>query len=502
MSTLAALHEQIDDRTLEILEHRERVGHLQRRGWLVRRALFVADMVGLFAAFVIAEQVFGGGISRAGHLGSPGEYVLFVGFLPMWAVAAKLYGLYDKDEERTDHSTTDDFSGVFHLVTVATWVLFAVSRITPERPELQKLLVFWAAAVLSVPIARVAARAYARRQIAYLQNTVIVGAGDVGQLVARKLLQHPEYGINLVGFVDDEPKARREDLGHLALLGGPEELIDLVRLLDVERVIFAFSNQEHRETLELIRALRDLDVQIDLVPRLFEIIGRNLAIHTVEGLPVIGLPPAHIGRSSLFLKRCLDVAGALAGLAVTWPIFAYAAWRIRRDSPGPIFFRQRRLGMGMTEFTALKFRTMRVDTDDSEHRAYIRQIMSTSATPHHNGIYKLDRSAAITPFGQWLRKTSMDELPQLINVLRGQMSLVGPRPCIPYETETFEPHHFERFLVPQGLTGLWQVTARAHSTFGEALDLDVVYARSWSLKLDLALMFKTPIQVLRTRGTA
>src|SRR5205823_5916506 len=134
--------------------------------------------------------------------------------------------------------------------------------------------------------------------------------------------------------------------------------------------------------------------------------------------------------------------------------------------PGPVFFRQERLGMGMKEFPALKFRTMKVDTDDAPHRAYIAQTMSSSAAPTGNGLYKLDRSDAITPFGRWLRKTSLDELPQLINVLRGQMSLVGPRPCMPYETEAFEPHHFERFLVPAGLTGLWQVTARAHSTFG------------------------------------
>jgi lipopolysaccharide/colanic/teichoic acid biosynthesis glycosyltransferase len=151
----------------------------------------------------------------------------------------------------------------------------------------------------------------------------------------------------------------------------------------------------------------------------------------------------------------------------------------------------------MKEFTALKFRTMKVDTDASLHREYIRQTMLPGASGAENGLYKLAREDAVTPVGRWLRKTSLDELPQLVNVLKGDMSLVGPRPCIPYETEYFQPYQFERFDVPQGLTGLWQVTARANSSFGEALDMDVAYARGWSLGLDLRLLLRTPFQLLR-----
>src|SRR5204863_8238601 len=131
--------------------------------------------------------------------------------------------------------------------------------------------------------------------------------------------------------------------------------------------------------------------------------------------------------------------------------------------------------------TALKFRTMYVGTDDTEHREFIRSTMSPQASVGSNGLYKLERSDAVTPFGRWLRRTSLDELPQLINVFRGDMSLVGPRPCIPYETEHFEPYHFERFTVPAGITGLWQVKARAHSTFVEALEMELTYARRGSV---------------------
>ena len=188
-------------------------------------------------------------------------------------------------------------------------------------------------------------------------------------------------------------------------------------------------------------------------------------------------------------------------LVLAAPLFGYAAWRIRRESPGPVFFRQTRLGANQRSFTALKFRTMLDGTSSEEHRAYIANALDAKAAPEAAGLYKLERDDVVTPFGGWLRRTSLDELPQLINVLRGDMSLVGPRPCIPYETENFEPHHFERFLVPAGITGLWQVKARAHSTFGEALEMDVAYARSWSFGLDLKLLLLTPMQLLGRRAT-
>jgi len=144
---------------------------------------------------------------------------------------------------------------------------------------------------------------------------------------------------------------------------------------------------------------------------------------------------------------------------------------------------------------------MREGADEAPHREYIRQIMSVDAVPTSNNLYKLDRGDDVTRVGRWLRSRSLDELPQLFNVLRGDMSLVGPRPCIPYELELFAPHQFERFLVPAGLTGLWQVEARAHSTFVEALDLDVGYVRGWSLGLDLRLLMRTPLLIFRKRET-
>ena len=458
--------------------------------------LLAADLVALLLAFLLGATLTGSDLSGA-------QLVLFLASLPGWVLAAKIYGLYDNDDKHVYHSTTDELSKLFHLVTVGTWLLFvAVWLAGVDGFDTARLVASWCLAAALVVLGRGLARSLARQSVTYLQNTIIVGAGDIGQLVARKLLQHPEYRINVVGFVDAHPKRRREGLDHISLLGPPENLPELVRLLDVERVVVAFSNEDEQATVDLIRSLQDLDVQVDLVPRLFDVVGPNAAFDTVEGFPLVGLPPMRLSPSSRLVKRLVDIAGATVGLVITSPLVLAIAIFIRRDSPGPIFFRQERLGYEMKPFTALKFRTMRVGADTAAHRAYIEQTMSNDVAPGANGLYKLERNDEITRVGRFLRSTSLDELPQLINVLRGDMSLVGPRPCLEYEMQFFQPHHFERFRVPAGLTGLWQVTARAKSTFGEALDMDVAYARAWSLGLDLRLLVRTPIQLLAARGTA
>ena len=474
---------------------------LNRRA-LVRRTLIVADVIGLSAAFSITVALFG--LSAAGAHARPAyELLVFLISLPAWLFLASLYGLYRHDERRVGHPTADDFVGVVHVVTLGAWMFFIgcwVTSISSPRPA--KLVCFWLLSALLLTVGRTVARGWCRRSPAYIQNTIVVGGGDIGQLIARKLQQHPEYGIRLVGLVDDSPRQIRSDLADLKLLGSSNQLREIVLANQVERIVLAFSNHSDAATAGIARELSDLPVQVDIVPRLFELVGPGADIHSVEGIPLLGIPFIHWNPAALMLKRLIDLVGSFALLALFSPLFAFIAWRVHRSSPGPILFRQTRLGLNMREFTALKFRTMWTETDDSEHRAYIEQTMSANATVGNNGVYKLQRSAAVTPFGSWLRKTSLDELPQLLNVLRGEMSLVGPRPCIPYETANFKPHHFERFLMPAGLTGLWQVVARAHSTFGEALDMDVSYVRAWSLGLDLRLLFRTPLELLRGDSTA
>jgi len=487
------LVEAMDDRTRALLARARRA----RRSRLVPPSLVLADLLGLSVAYYLAAILAGG----HGALGSSGELPIFVLTLPCWVLVAKLHGLYQRDHERTDHSTTDEFVGIFHLVTIGVWILLAASRLAGRTsPGIYPLIAFWGIAVLLLPVTRAIARDACRRSGAYVQNTVIIGAGEIGQLIARKFVKHPEYGINVVGFVDRDPRARRADLPeHFTVLGPPERLPDIIRSLDVERAVIAFCHDSTPETLALVRQLRGLPIQIDLVPRLFELMDPRVALYSVEGIPLLGLPPTRAATVPRMIKRAIDLTGACIALFALAPLFAYIAIRIQLDSEGPILFRQTRLGMNMKQFTVLKFRTMKVGTDQAKHREYIQATMTSDAA--ETGLYKLDRNDAITKFGRWLRRTSLDELPQLINVLRGEMSLVGPRPCIPYEIENYEPHHFERFAVPQGITGLWQVTARANCTYGEALDMDVAYVRGWTVGLDLRLLIRTPLQVFHQRDS-
>ena len=487
--------------TLPQLKARSVDGRARGRAWVIHRLLLIADVLGLSLAFAISGYLFAPQTEAVDAVSPVMEAVIFLLTLPIWVLMANLAGLYGRGSQRADHSTVDDFVGVFAVVTVGTWLFSVFVALTGAgSPAAWRMVVFWMMAISFVVAARALARAAARRIPMFWQNAVIIGAGDVGQLIARKLRQHPEYAIKLVGFIDERPREPRGDLGELQLLGSPEMLPELVERFNIDRVIVAFSSDSHEDVLALIHKLKARSVQIDLVPRLYEAVGPRVDMHTIEALPLIGLPPSWLSPSARFAKRTLDLVVASVSLLLLAPLFAFIAWRIKRDSEGPVLFRQTRIGLNMDEFTLLKFRTMRLGVDESQHREYIKATMSSKASAGENGLYKLDREEDITPIGRWPARRAFDELPQLINVLLGDMSLVGPRPCISYETENFLPHHFERFLVPPGITGLWQVTARASSSFGEALEMDVAYARNCSLGLDLRPLFRTPAAVLRQKA--
>jgi exopolysaccharide biosynthesis polyprenyl glycosylphosphotransferase len=469
----------------------------RHRARKLRQGLVLADLTGLLVAYLLDLIVLGSGQGSGNRFGPISETALFLATLPFWFVLATLYGLYDRDEERAAHRTADDLVGVFHLVTVGVWINYAVLKLTGlANPDLRSAVFFWLVTIVLITLCRGLARATLRSLFDERQRTLIVGRDRFAQLVARKIGAHPEYGLELVGFA--EPGDAKGDAG-TADLGSASALPRLIREQGIDRVVVADAGEE---TPDVVHSLHALDVQIDIVlRRLADAVGPGAYIHSLEGLPMIGLPLPHLPPTARIAKRAVDIVGSFVALVLAAPVFLVVASLIKRSSPGPVFFRQVRLGMNMRPFEMFKFRTMVVDARADEHRNYIRRTMDAAADPTDEGIFKLDRSDAVTSIGRWLRRTSLDELPQLINVLRGDMSLVGPRPCLEYELEGYEPHHYDRFLVPAGMTGLWQVTARAKASYGEALEMDVAYARSRSLGLDLLLLVRTPFEVLRAGAT-
>jgi exopolysaccharide biosynthesis polyprenyl glycosylphosphotransferase len=468
-----------------------------RRGALVRRVLLLADITGLLLAFVITGLAIPTPIT-GDAVRPPGELIAFFLGIPVWILLLKLQGLYDHDAERTDHSTVDDFVGVFQAITIGVWIFALIGAATHVvNPGFQRLALFWIVAILAITTLRSVSRIMCHRLPGYVQNAVIVGAGTVGQQIAMKILKHREYNIRVLGFVDDRPTDLRDDLADEmpVLLGSPDHLEDIVRTLEVDRVIVAFSNETHENVLDMIRTIREQDVQVDIVPRYFEVLGANTTLHTLEGFPLVGLVPLKLSRSSRLLKRGLDLIGAGLGLLVLWPLFVATAIAIKWETRGPVLFRQVRRGEGDTVFTIFKFRTMVADAE-ARKQDFSHLNLHRDEDPR---MYKAPNDPRVTRVGAFLRRTSIDELPQLLNVLLGEMSLVGPRPLILDEDRHVERWARKRLSLRPGMTGLWQVTGRSDIPFEEMTKLDYLYVTNWSLTEDIRLIMLTLPSLVRSR---
>lgn len=470
-----------------------------RRGWLVRRVLVLADVVGLSGAFLLAEisSPSSGGLNV---LSQGGEWMLFLVALPLWVVAARLYGLYSRDEERNDHTTIDDFGGVFHLVTIGTALTFFVGSLSGTiDPNRRKMAIFWLAAVAFMSLGRVLGRIVCRHSASYLQNTLVVGSGGAAELIARKLQRHSEYGLELVGVIDDVVKEdpAKEDLASFPYFSSLAIAPFLCRALSVERIIVAFPCAERQRVVSLIRELRELDIQIDVVPFFFDVLSPSMDVHSIEGLPLLGLRPARLPRTSILFKRTMDLTLSALGLLVLAPLFGLIAVAIKLDSKGPVFFRQVRMGRKDRTFRIFKFRTMQVDAD--ERKSAVSHLSKHAHAGGDPRMFKIPDDPRVTRVGRFLRRYSLDELPQLLNVLTGDMSLVGPRPLILEEDSFVNDWARHRLDLKPGVTGPWQVLGRDEIPFGEMVELDYAYVTNWSLAGDLKLILRTVPAITRER---
>jgi exopolysaccharide biosynthesis polyprenyl glycosylphosphotransferase len=324
-----------------------------------------------------------------------------------------------------------------------------------------------------------------------IQNALIIGADPVGALIGAKIANHPELHLRVIGYIDDVDPASAA----VPVLGSLEGLSDLIERHGIDRLIVGFGRYGHGQILDLVRSLHETDLQVDVVPRLFEVIDPDMLIHSVEGLPLLSVPPLNLSPLAQGLKRALDVALAGIGVIVLAPVFTVIAILIRVESRGPIFFRQVRIGEDGQPFRIYKFRSMVPDAEALKTELENRN----DHRDRDARMFKISDDPRITRVGRVLRRYSLDETPQLLNVLEGDMSMVGPRPLIPEEHEFVQNWARRRLRIKPGITGPWQVLGRSSISFDEMVKLDYRYVMHWSLWGDVRLIARTVPVVIRGR---
>ncbi|MEZ5099297.1 MAG: sugar transferase [Thermoleophilia bacterium] len=412
-------------------------------------------------------------------------------------LAATFQDLYERDRRHVAVSTLDEVHDFFTALTFVGFVELTLGRL-PGLDDVFEVghvpvLLFWALGLVCLPAARGAFRHLGVPLLNNPQPTIIVGAGHVGQTIALKILKHRSFNTRLVGFLDDHPQPLDPELNGLAVLGGEDDLVEVIRRTNATRVILAFSRRSHEGVVERIRESGLKDIHLSIVPRYFELMSANVGLTDVEGIPLIDLPAAGLSRFARFTKRAFDLALTLPGFLVVLPVFVAIAIAIKLDTRGPVFFRQPRMGRGHRVFHIIKFRTMVVGAEQMRDEL-LDENESTGP------LFKIKQDPRVTRVGRVLRKLSLDELPQLINVLRGEMSLVGPRPFVVHEDEKIEGWARRRLDLTPGITGVWQVMGRNDIGFEEMIKLDYLYVTNWSLWWDIKLVLRTLPIILLRRG--
>jgi exopolysaccharide biosynthesis polyprenyl glycosylphosphotransferase len=454
------------------------------RDYTLRRALAAADTVAVTAALAAATVPFGDDARPAGKL------VWGLLTLPAWVVLLKLYGLYERDAKRVSHSTVDDLPWLFHVLVVGSAGLYLFFQVALEGPlALREALVFFAVSLPALFLARAAARALVRRSIPR-ERVLLVGGGPMARVLVDKMRMHDEYGLDPVGYIDsDEPGTESLERA-LPYLGALEDVERVCREAEVDRIVALSPAIDQDALAEVIR--RTSDLRISILPNLVDVLGPSIEIDDLEGVTVLGINPPALTRSSRFLKRAMDVTFAAAVLALFLPVMAVIAVAVKVTSPGSVLYSQERIGRNGRRFRLHKFRTMVADADEQAEA-----LRDQSAHPVW---LLLERDPRVTPLGRWLRRTSLDELPQLWNVLKGEMSLVGPRPMPPDVDRQISGWGRRRLDLTPGITGLWQVLGRVNIPFEEMVKLDYLYVTNWSLWQDVRLLIHTLPSVLRRRG--
>jgi exopolysaccharide biosynthesis polyprenyl glycosylphosphotransferase len=448
----------------------------------LRHITVLSDVTALCLALVVASAA-SAAIGRS--LPDPGDLLLFVALIPVWMLLAGFYGLYRVPNRTSDWSFADDLSAAFVVCSIWGW-FWLVGRTIVDVGSVLPALTVWAASILLIPVLRSGVRRHLRTAPWYRQSVLLVGTPVGVSRVGKRIERQPDWCFDVVETIQI---GGRFDPG-----GRADSIAEKARALGVGRVIVADAPIDMVERTGLIRDLLEVGVHVDLVSSEADVFRPTAFIDHLEGLPTLAFAPVRLSPASHRIKRAIDVVGASVLLTVLSPLIAYVSIRIKLDSPGPVLFRQDRRGFAGTRFKLFKFRTMTVDAEDRLDEVSDLKLHPDSAT------FKAIEDPRVTSYGLKLRRRSLDELPQLWNVLIGDMSLVGPRPLPLNEATYVPPRYRARENVRPGLTGPWQVLGRSDIPFEDMVKLDYMYVSTWSLRGDIKLLLRTIGVVLGARG--
>lgn len=457
------------------------------RGAVRRRLLALADWIAAAAAIALVYLIDSELSAEVAAYG--------IVFAPIWVLIGKLHGLYDNDHRRVRHSTYDEVPGILSTSLFSTLALTGLMSLTPgadiqAAEAVQVALIAFAADLALRGLVRSAWAASTRAEIG-----VVIGSGPLADTIVRRLGQHPEARIKVAGFLsatfgdEDNPLAR----GDLPFFGAATELEEIAAKRGVERVIIADEQIGSAEIRGVIEACHRSGLALTMIPPNPEILGPGIELNRIAELPLLDFRISDPSRSTLAIKRCLDLVVSAVALLLAAPVFAVIALAIKLDSPGAVFFRQERAGKGGRPFTMVKFRSM---VDGAESR--LEEVVDLSALVEP--AFKVRNDPRVTRVGRFLRRTSLDELPQLLNVLEGSMSLVGPRPEESTVVRLYDERQRVRLSAKPGLTGPMQVYGRGDLSFEERLAIERDYLESPSILTDLAIILRTPRAVIRGNG--
>jgi exopolysaccharide biosynthesis polyprenyl glycosylphosphotransferase len=406
----------------------------------------------------------------------------------------RLNGLY---EHRRGRGWLEEVYGLINGTMTSIVVIMGVTFFVQPLVYSRGMLVVAGVLIIALlSIERIIQRlveSILRRRGIGVERVLIVGMGDVGRAIVRSLLGSPALGYQIVGYVDDDPSKGDSSLGRIKGFGEVDNLGGVISSEKIDEVIVSLPWMYHRKIMQIVSDCEREHIRVRVVPDVFQQRMRRMDIDSLNGIPLIGSGPARMSPSAVAIKRLTDIVLVACALPFLALIFLIVALLIKLDSRGPIFFKHPRVGKDGRLFDMFKFRTMVAGADQMQEQ--LAELNEADGP-----LFKIKNDPRHTRVGRFLRRTSIDELPQFINVLRGEMSIVGPRPGTPHEVSQYEPWQQERITVRPGITGLWQVSGRSNIPFVEMCLLDIFYIENWSLDLDVRIMMQTVPNVLFGHG--